>query len=90
MLPDFVGGAIDFGALAEVKSFAWLLHRGGCSHGKAVTKEGFSSAEDVCEATSGLRKSVRNFISSFWIRFGWAEAKKMAEARRAEVRFFVL
>ena len=85
MLPDFVGGAVDFGALAAVSSFAKLLRRGGCSHAEDVAKEEFASAEDVGEGTSSLRKSVRNFISSFWIRFGRAEAKKMAEARRAEV-----
>jgi len=85
MLPDFVGGAVDFGALAAVSSFARLLRRGGCSHAEGVAKEEFISVEDVGEGTSSLRKSVRNFISSFWIRFGWAEAKKMAEARRAEV-----
>jgi len=85
MLPDFVGGAVGFGALAAVSSFARLLRRGGCSHAEGVAKEEFVLAEDVGEGTSGLRKSVWNFISSFWIRFGRAEAKKMAEARRAEV-----
>ena len=88
MLPEFVGGAVDFGALAAVNSFTRLLHHGGCSHAEAVAKEEFSSAEDVVEATSSLRKSVRNFISLFWIRFGWAEEKKMPEARRAEVCIF--
>ena len=90
LLPDFVGGAVDFGALAAVNSFARLLRREGCSHTEAVGKEEFSSAEDLGEATSGLRKSVRNFISSFWIRFGRAKAKKMVEARRAEVSIFSL
>ena len=85
MLPDFVGGAVDFGALAAVSSFARLLRRGGCSHAEEVAKEEFGSAEDVGEGTSSLRKSVQNFISLFWIRFGRAEAKKMAEARHAEV-----
>jgi hypothetical protein len=85
MLPDFVGGAVDFGVLAAVSSFARLLRRGGCFHAEGVAKEEFASAEDVGEGTSSLRKSVQNFISSFWVRFGRAEAKKMAEARRAEV-----
>jgi hypothetical protein len=88
MLPEFVGGAVDFGALAAVNSFTRLLRHGGCSHAEAVAKEEFSSAEDVVEATSSLRKSVQNFISLFWIRFGWAEEKKMPEARRAEVCIF--
>jgi hypothetical protein len=86
MLPEFVGGAVDFGALATVNSFARLLRRGGCCHVEVVAKEEFTLAEDVGEATSGLRTSVRNFINSFCIRFGRAEAKKMAEVRRAVVR----
>ena len=65
MLPDFVGGAVDFGALAAVSSFARLLRRGGCSHAEEVAKEEFRSAEDVGEGISSLRKSIRNFISSF-------------------------
>jgi len=85
MLPDFVGGAVDFGALTTVSSFARLLRRGGCSHAEEVAKQELASAGYVGEGTSSLRKSVRNFITSFWIRFGRAEAKKMAEARRAEV-----
>ena len=50
-----------------------------------MAKEEFSLAAEVGEAISGLRKSVRNFISLFWIRFGQAEAKNMVEARRVEV-----
>jgi hypothetical protein len=88
MLPEFVGGDVDFGALVVVNSFARLLRRGGYSHTEVVTKEEFSSLEDVGEASLGLRKSVRNFISSFWIRFGQAEANKMAEARRAVIHIF--
>ena len=65
MLPDFVGGAVDFGALAAVSSFARLLRREGCSHAEGVAKEEFAAAEDVGEGTSSVRKSIRNFISSF-------------------------
>jgi hypothetical protein len=61
------------------------LRRGGCSHAEEVAKEEFALVEDVGEGTSSLRKSVRNFISLFWIRFAWAEAKKMVEARYTEV-----
>ena len=35
-LPDFVDGAVDFGALAGVSFFARLLRRDGCAHAKAV------------------------------------------------------
>ncbi|XP_021301870.1 uncharacterized protein LOC110429740 [Sorghum bicolor] len=57
MLPDFVGGAVDFGALAAVSSFARLLRRGGCSHAEGVAKVEFATAEDVGEGTPSLRKS---------------------------------
>ena len=65
MLLDFVGGAVDFGALAVVSSFARLLRHEGCSHAEGVAKEEFAAAEDVGEGTSSVRKSIRNFISSF-------------------------
>ena len=85
-LPDFVGGAVDFGTVAADSTFGRLLRRGGCLHVEAVQKESFSSVAEVGEATFGLRKSVQNFISSFEARFGRAEARNMAEACHAEVR----
>jgi len=89
-LPDFVGGAVDFGALARVSFFACLLGHGGCTHVESMQKENIASASDVGESTSGVRRSVRDFISSFWAKFGWAEARSMAEAWRLEVCWFLL
>ena len=37
----------------------------------------------------GVRRSGRHFMKSFWVKFGWAKARSMAEACRAEVGFFV-
>ena len=31
-LPDFVGGAVDFGALAFATNFSKMLMQDGCSH----------------------------------------------------------
>ena len=81
-LPDFVEGAVDFGALAGVSSFAHVLRCKGCAHVVAIQKENINFAADVGESTSSVRRSVRNFISSFWAKFGWAEVRNMAEARR--------
>jgi hypothetical protein len=42
-------------------------------------------------ATSdSLQKSVHNFMSSFWVFFGQAAAKQMAEDHRVEVHTLVL
>jgi hypothetical protein len=34
-----------------------------------------------------MRKFVRHFMKSFWVKFGRAEARLMVEARQAEVGF---
>ena len=36
-----------------------------------------------------IRRLVCHFMKLFWVRFGQLEARSMAEARRAEVSFFV-
>jgi hypothetical protein len=84
-LPDFVGGAVDVGALVAVSSFDRLLCRDEFSHIEALQKEIFSSVVDVGDATSSLGRSVWNFFGSFWARFVWSEARSIVEARRAEV-----
>jgi hypothetical protein len=41
------------------------------------------------DTSDSLQKSVRNFMSTFWVFFGRAVARQMAEHRRAEVRALV-
>jgi hypothetical protein len=84
-LPAFVGGAADFGALAGGTNYVKMLARGGCIHTEIIKKEKLSGPFDLGETSPTLRRSIRNFMSSFWVDFGRAEARKMAEDRRAEV-----
>jgi hypothetical protein len=37
------------------------------------------------DTSDSLRKSVRNFMSTFWVFFGKAAARQMVEDRRAKV-----
>jgi hypothetical protein len=84
-LPAFVGGAADFGALAGTTNYAKMLARGGCTHIEIIKKENLSGPSDLGATSPTLRRSIRNFMSSFWVNFGRAEAWKMVEDRRAEV-----
>lgn len=87
-LSAFVGGSVDFGALAGVTSLAKHLVRKGYSHADAIPKETFSSTEDLGDTPSAVRRSVHNFMSSFWVPFGQATAHEMAE-RKPEVRSLI-
>jgi hypothetical protein len=84
-LPTFVGGAADFGALADATNYAKMLARGGCTHIEIIKKEKLSGSSDLGATSPTLRRSIRNFMSFFWVDFGRAKARKMAEDRRAEV-----
>ena len=79
-LPDFIGGAIDFGALVGVSSFGRLLRRDSCNHVESEQKENVASGSNFGENPSVVWRSVCNFIGSFWAKIGRAEAKSMAEA----------
>lgn len=54
-------------------------------HAEGVRKEKLGGLADHGESSPELRKSIHNFIGSFWVNFGRAKAKQMAEDRRAEV-----
>ena len=64
-LPDFVGGNVDFGALAGASSFTHLVRHGGYEHLVAIQKEKIGSSSELGEYSSKLWMSVQNFISSF-------------------------
>jgi hypothetical protein len=75
----FVGGAADFGALAGATNYAKMLARGGCTHTEIIKKEKLSDSSSLGATSPTLRRSIRNFMSSFWVDFG------RVEDRRAEV-----
>jgi hypothetical protein len=84
-VPSFVGGVVDFAALANATKFGKMLMCKGCTHATEVEREALANASSLGEASDALRNSVRNFIVSFWTFFGRASAKQMAKERRAKV-----
>lgn len=86
-LSSFVGGVVDVGTLAGATNFAKMLTYGGCGHVEGVGKESLSDPSELGATSDGLHRFVWNFMTSFWILFGLATARKMAEDHRAEVRF---
>ena len=86
-LPDFIGGAVDFGALASATNLSKMLAQDGCPHAKDVKETDLEGPADLGVTSHGVRRSVRHFMKSFLVKFGRAEARSMVEARRAEVGF---
>ena len=86
-LPDFVGGAVDFGALASATNLSKMLAQDGCPHTKDLKERDLEGPADLGTPSHDIRRSVHHFMKSFWVRFGQAEAHSMAEAHRAEVSF---
>jgi hypothetical protein len=66
-LPAFVGGAADFGALAGATNYVKMLARGACTHTEIIKKEKVSGPSDLGATSPTLRRSIRNFMSSFWV-----------------------
>ena len=87
-LPNFVGRGIDFGALASTTNFSKMLTQDGCSHIEGVKEKDLDGSDDLRVTSHGVIRSVRNFMNSLWVKFGWAEACSMAEARCAAVCYF--
>lgn len=68
-----------------MSTFVRLLACGGCTHIEGIKKAALREAADLGSGPAGLRKSLKNYISSAWAIFGRAEARRVAEERRAEV-----
>jgi hypothetical protein len=52
-----------------------------------MKKTDLKGSADLGVTSRNIRRSVRRFMKSFWVKFGRAEARSMAEARRAIVGF---
>lgn len=88
-LSGFVGGVVDdFGALSSATNLSKILVKSSCSHVEGLKeREEFESSIELEESSRSLSKLVRNFMSSFWLKFGRADARCLVEARRAAVCF---
>ena len=69
-LPDFVGGAINFGALASATNLSKMLAQEGCPHAKDVKERDLESLANLGATLRDIKRSVRHFIKSFQVKFG--------------------
>ena len=46
-LPDFIGGAMDFGALASATNLSKMLMQDGCPHTRGVKERGLEGPTDL-------------------------------------------
>jgi hypothetical protein len=76
--------------LVGATNFAKMLAHGGCTHIDGIQKEKIGEPSMLGATSDSLQKSVHNFMSSFWVFFGQAAAKQMAEDHRVEVHTLVL
>jgi hypothetical protein len=65
-LPDFVGGAIDFGALSATTNLSKMLTESSCSHVEVLKEKiDIESPAKLRETFQGISRLVRNFMKSF-------------------------
>jgi hypothetical protein len=69
ILPSFVEGAIDFEALASATNFAKMLAQGGCPRMESIQEEKFEGPSSLGTISRSLRRSVKNFMKSFWVEY---------------------
>ena len=69
-LPNFIGGAVDFGALASSTNFSKILAQDGCLHVNGVQERDLEDLGELGALSRDVRRSIRNFMKSFWVKFG--------------------
>ena len=86
-LRDFISGGVDFRAVASATNFSNILALDGCLHINGMQERDLEGPGELGALSRGVRRSVHNFMKSFWVKFGRVEARSMVEFRRAEVSF---
>jgi len=64
-LPDFIGGAVDFGALASATNLSKMLAQDGCPHMKDVKDRDLEGLADLGTTSRDIRRSVHHFMKLF-------------------------
>ena len=78
-LPDFVGGAMDFGVLSCAMNMCKTLGKMGCAHFPELrSQREFEGPSELGETSGEISKLVRNFMKYFWLKFGRADARSLA------------
>jgi hypothetical protein len=84
-VPSFVGGAMDFAALASTTNFGKMLMQKGCTHSTEVEREALANASSLGEASDAFAKVCAQL---YWVvldLFGRASTRQMVEEHRAKV-----
>ena len=90
-LPEFVGGAVDFGALSCATNLCKTLGKVGCMHVVSLNeREEFEGPSELGGSLRDVSKSIKNFMKHTWFKFGHANARSLAEAHRAAVHDLIL
>jgi hypothetical protein len=84
-VPSFVGGVMDFAALASATNFGKMLMQKGCTHATEVERETLANASLLGEASDAFAKVCAQLSWVVLDLFGRASARKMVEERRAKV-----
>ena len=64
-LHAFVGGAIDFGALASAMNFAKMLAQDGYKHVKGIKEKDLGGPSNLGVTSCDVRRSAHDFMKSF-------------------------
>lgn len=85
-LPDFVRGAMDFGALSCATNLCKTLRKLGCAHfAELISRREFDGPLELGRTMAEVSRPVRNFMKYFWLTFGRADARLLVEARHVAV-----
>lgn len=85
-LPEFIGGAMDFSVLSCATNLCKTLRRMGCAHFVELrSRRAFEGPSKLGETSGEVLKPVKKFMKYFWLKFGRANARFLAEARHAAV-----
>jgi hypothetical protein len=63
--PVFIGGTVDFGALASAMNFAKVLAQDGYKHVEGIKEKDLEGPSNLGVTSHVVRRSVRNFMKSF-------------------------
>lgn len=89
-LPEFVGKVGDFAALSSAMNLAKTLSKAGCEHIAKLRHKEYKSPTELCEALKAISIIICHFISYFWCKFGWQNARALVVAHRAKVCLLAL
>ena len=64
-LPDFVGGAVNFGALASATNLSKMLAQDGCPHTRGMKERDLEGPADLGATFCDIHRLVCHFMKSF-------------------------